>query len=114
MYFRAFYDPGDSGIKFADFTRLVELVYRQYRLSPHPLSFRENSELSLDQVPQRISGTLLGRDPRPVVSDSQSPEIHSLGHACTANHFGSGVSATDQPAEFGELKQLTMSVSVSS
>jgi acyl-lipid omega-6 desaturase (Delta-12 desaturase) len=84
------YDTGAiAGSSFLNLALLVKLVYRQYCLSSHSPSIRKNFKLSFDQVPQRISVSLFGCHPPEVISHSQSFEIHSLGHARTANHFGS-------------------------
>src|SRR5260370_33276337 len=87
---------------------MVKLVYRQHCLSPHSSSILQNSKLLCDRMPQRISGSLFGGDPREVISHSQSLEIHSLGHARTANHFSNGVSRSDKSS----AAKSTMSVSV--
>src|ERR1700722_11060270 len=45
-------------------------------------------------MPYRISASVFGCYSCEVIPDSQRLEIHSLGYACTANHFSVGISAT--------------------
>ena len=49
------YDIGAiEGYQLSDFAALAELVHRQYRLSSHPPSVGQNSQLSPDRMPQRV------------------------------------------------------------
>src|SRR5262249_29602784 len=56
----------------------------------------QNSQLWFGQVPRGKSASVSGCYPREVVRYSRSLEIHSLGPALTADHFGKGISAADE------------------